>query len=75
MFITFLPVSCVIDKQIRIVIYEIQKQEEKKKEKQQFFLYCQEHPYELSCIGTSEISQNLLCIVMFLLCLFFVIRK
>jgi len=53
----------------------MKKQEEKQKEKQKFFLYCQEHPYELRCIGTSEISQNLLCIVMFLLCLFFVIRK
>ena len=53
----------------------MKKQLEKQKEKQQFFLYCQEHPYQMQCIGTSEISQTLLGIVMILLFLFFIIRK
>jgi hypothetical protein len=34
----------------------------KAEKKRQFFLYCQEHPYELRCIGTSVVTNDLIVI-------------
>jgi hypothetical protein len=38
----------------------------KAEEKRKFFLYCQEHPYEFQCIGTSVITNGIIPITLFL---------
>lgn len=38
----------------------------KAEEKREFFRYCQDHPYELRCIGTSVITNNIITITLVL---------